>query len=66
MFLVAMISLIVILVGGLSRLLLALTSKFAALPPDQRTIQKQKLRMIGVANIFGRRNWYVLSRSQKL
>lgn len=53
MFLLTIILLIVILLGGLCRLLLALTSKFQALSPVQRTIEKQKLRMIGVANILG-------------
>jgi hypothetical protein len=53
MFTLAMIAFVVILFGGVARLLLTVTKRVELLPIPERSVKKQKLRMVGVANIIG-------------
>jgi len=53
MFTLAMIAFVVILFGGIARLLLTVTKQVQSLPLPKRSVKKQKLRMVGVANIVG-------------
>ncbi len=53
MFAVAMIAFVVILCGGVARLLLTTTKEVKSLPLPERSVKEKKLRMVGVANITG-------------